>query len=76
MVTRAMTRQELKSLERDLLLIQRTRSELTEKVRKILAQVDSASSFCQTLELLIVDLRKRIDATPSIKKVRKKKRRK
>lgn len=71
-----MTRQELKSLERDLLLIQRTRSELTEKVRKILVQVDSASSFCQTLELLILDLRKRIDATPSIKKAKKKKKRK
>lgn len=67
-----LTRQQLKSLEKDLLLLQRTRSELTIKLRKILEQVSEDSIFCTTLKLLITDLRKMIEA-PVVRRAPKKK---
>lgn len=71
-----MTKQEMKSLERDLLLIQRTRSELADKARKILEQVDTMSPFCQTVSLLIIDLKRKIDASGTVKKAAPKKKKK
>lgn len=62
-----MTKQELKSMERDLLLIQRRRSEVTEKLRRMLKDIDDSSMMCTTLKLMITDLRKRINKQKVLK---------
>lgn len=67
------TSRELIRLEKDLLLIQRTRSELTNKVRRILEKIDSTSVLCATLQLLIMDMRKKIEVRTGIEKPKKKK---
>lgn len=68
-----MDKQELRSLVRDLRFIERTRSELAANVAKIMVQVGSTSTFCQTMELLIRDLQRRIDAPDVVKRAPKKK---
>lgn len=56
-----MDKKDLKSLQKDLLLIQRTRAEATEKLRKILQDLDSNSVLATTLTLMIEYLQKKLN---------------
>lgn len=67
------TSRQLRRLEKDLLLIQRTRSELTSKLRKILEKLDATSVICTTLKLLIMDTREKIEIQAGAEKAEKKK---
>lgn len=61
-----MNKRELKSLEKDLLLMQRIRSQAAERLRKVLQELETSGTLCTTLTLMITDLRKKID-DPTIK---------
>ena len=61
-----MDKRELKSFQKDLLLAQKTRAEATEKLRKILQELDSNSMLATTLTLMIKNIQKKID-DPTIK---------
>lgn len=56
-----MNKRELKSLEKDLLLMQRIRSQAAERLRKVLQELETSGTLCTTLTLMITDFRKKID---------------